>query len=525
MSPLRANPDSKKPYPALLRGKENGGIESRRNLLNTMSSYESFASAPETVSLPETAATTPIGSPKVSCVFDDCVYDTPASEPEKDLPLPPKVLPKPLRNARLIWLNVYRRLFAVVFGINLITYFILLGKSNNWGNQPSLSAMSTATAINVLVAGLFRTDFVINAVFQLCLQAPLWLPLRLRCMLAKCYEFGGIHSGAGVSAMMWFLFFTMVLTRNAIANVSRDAVSLVFSWALVSLLVLIVICAFPTFRFKSHNAFEISHRFAGWFAIVLFWVLVIVAARVEMVPGSDSLGTVILRTPSFWILIIITGLTIYPWLRLRKLEIFPEQLSEHAVRLNFKEPIHLFRGLKISDKPWTEWHSFACIPSRDGGLSGGSMLVSNAGDWTKKTIRNPQSFYFTRGVPVLGVLCMAKIFRRVVIVTTGSGIGPCLGVMQDIPDTFCRVIWSAPRPLATFGSPIMEMIKAVDRNALIIDSKLAKERANLPLLAYNMYIKEKAECVFIISNPATTKQLIYAMESRGIPCFGPIWDS
>ena len=105
---------------------------------------------------------------------------------------------------------------------------------------------------------------------------------------------------------------------------------------------------------------------------------------------------------------------------MHKIRVLPEKLSNHAIRLHFSEKIPLFVGLRISDAPLKEWHAFACIPARPDEGIGGSVLISDAGDWTRKTIRNPQPYYWVKGVPVTGVLCMARIFRKVIVVTTGT---------------------------------------------------------------------------------------------------------
>jgi len=119
---------------------------------------------------------------------------------------------------------------------------------------------------------------------------------------------------------------------------------------------------------------------------------------------------------------------------------------------------------------------------------------------------------------------MAQIFRRVIIVTTGSGIGPCLGTMMNIPATQCRVLWSAPSPRHTFGDEIYDRVIDIDPNAVIIDTA-AVGRKDVVSLAYRMYTEEKAEAIFCVSNRELTKKLVYEMESRGVPAFGPIWDS
>jgi hypothetical protein len=119
---------------------------------------------------------------------------------------------------------------------------------------------------------------------------------------------------------------------------------------------------------------------------------------------------------------------------------------------------------------------------------------------------------------------MAQIFRKVVIVTTGSGIGPCLGTMMNIPATTCRVLWSAPEPRHTFGDDICDKVLHVDPQAVVIDT-YAVGRKDFVTLAYKLYMEEKAEAIFCLSNKALTKKMVYEMESRGVPAFGPIWDS
>jgi len=278
--------------------------------------------------------------------------------------------------------------------------------------------------------------------------------------------------------------------------------------------------AYPRFRFSSHNTFENFHRWGGWFSLAIFWAEIVLFVHAR----TPRIGPALVKQPAFYFLLISSLHAILPWLRLHRLHVSSEKLSNHAIRLHFTEPVPLFVGLRISDAPLREWHSFACIPARSG--SGGSVLISNAGDWTKRTIQNPKPYYWVKGIPVTGVLCMARIFRKVVVVTTGSGIGPCLAVIQDIPTrgTKCRVVWSTPSPLQTYGSEICDSVIAVDREAVIIDTR-KDGRPDLTAIAWNLYCREEAEAVFVISNPKLTRKVVYGLEARGVPAFGPIWDS
>jgi NAD(P)H-flavin reductase len=332
-----------------------------------------------------------------------------------------------------------------------------------------------------------------------------------------------------MSSILWFGIFTGFLTKEMVDfstpqwNVS-DPVIVIMTYILFLSLMLLCITAYPTCRFMAHNTFECVHRWGGWFSLALFWGELFLF--VQRSRGNMRLGIKLVKFPAFWFLLVTSFHVILPWVRLRKLKVVPEKLSDHAIQLHFKEAIPLFVGLRISTSPLGEWHSFAAIPARDG--NGGSVLISNAGDWTKECINNPRDFYWIKGVPVTGVLCMARVFRKIIVVTTGSGIGPVLAVIQDTATygCTCRVVWSASSPVDTFGNSIIDSVKAVDNDAVIIDTREpGRKRPDLVKIAYDLYKKDDAEAVFCISNPKLTRKVVYGLEARGVPAFGPIWDS
>jgi NAD(P)H-flavin reductase len=352
-------------------------------------------------------------------------------------------------------------------------------------------------------------------------------------VIAKIYELGGVHSGAATSSIVWLCVFTGFLTKDMIDFSTpewtvKSPMIIVVAYILLFVLLLISVTAYPTCRFKAHNTFECVHRWGGWFSLCIFWLELVLFSEISSQKQiqNEPLGVVMIGLPAFWLLLVSSFHVVLPWLRLRKLKVTSEKLSDRATRLHFKEAIPLFVGLRLSKTPLGEWHSFAAIPSRDG--RGGSILISNAGDWTKDCIQNPREFYWIKGVPVTGVLCMARIFRKIIVVTTGAGIGPVLAVIQDTAQCgcVCHVIWSAPKPVETFGNEIIKSLKAVDGEAIIIDTWASKEkRPNLVQISYDLYKRYDAEAVFCISNPGLTKKILYGLEGRGVPAFGPVWDS
>lgn len=376
-------------------------------------------------------------------------------------PLPPKKYTPLIRNVRHTYGAVYQRLFLFVFLNNLVA-FILLFLAVDLNSERMLSNLATASAANIMVAVGMRQQYVINAIFKTCWLIPKSAPLRIRRIAAKCYEFGGVHSGAATSSTVWFLVFTSILMKRATEDENKAQYTgiLVITWILLLLLVAICSSAIPQFRVVSHNTFEFIHRFAGWASLALFWVELILFAKFVS-KGQRSLGPLLVREPAFWLLIVTTCFIIWPWLLLRKLPMRAEYLSDRAIRLHFSDyKLPSFSGIALSTSPLLEWHSFACISSPQGG---GSVLISNAGDWTRgktiqvlfhaikannlETVYSPKPYYWIKGIPVTGVLSMAQIFDKVVIVTTGSGIGPVLSfLLGDRKQNKCRLIWSGELP-------------------------------------------------------------------------------
>ncbi|KAJ6263423.1 hypothetical protein Dda_1986 [Drechslerella dactyloides] len=426
---------------------------------------------------------------------------------------------------RFIVLSAYRKLFSLIFLGNLAG---LLYIALSFNNGKRISNLSTAVATNLLVAVLIRQDFIVNALFSIFALTPHWVPLKVRRVFAKIYEYGGIHTGAAISATMWYIFLTEEITRTYI-KAYRNGVQLknmypvlAFTWVPLILLIMIVILAMPGLRRRFHDHFEASHRFGGWMGIAAIWIQSIVFA--DATRGAKSLGLVLAQSPSFWFLLTITACIILPWLRLRKVVVRPQRLSDHATRLWFDTvKVGWCQGFAVSDSPLFEWHTFASLPAAD--YSSCSLLVSNAGDWTKKQINQGPHKLWVRGFPRTGVLRIAPIFRSVIMVATGSGIGPQLSFLLGCPDSVkCRLLWSARNPQKTYGEEIMALVNQVDPEAVIIDTQKTG-RPDLAQIIYELYVKLEAEAVFIISNRKITRSTVYTLESRGIPAYGPVFDS
>lgn len=468
------------------------------------------------------------------------IADPALAEPEE---LPTKIGIRAYRYIRWNFFSVYRRLFTTIFMANVATLIVLLchrsGPHHTRGASFNTTSTIDAASVNLLLAILMRNEHVINFLFWLSSALPLSSPLLLRRWAAKIYTYGGVHSGCSVAALVWYIAFTALATYDSTLQSTTTSIRpavVALSYIILSLLVLISIFAHPFLRQKLHDYFEATHRFAGWAAIALFWAQVILSAHYTTISSPyTTLGTSLATNPPFYCLLIITACIIYPWTRLRNHTPRIEPLSPHALRLHFNHTnLSYCQGVRLTDAPLKENHAFAAIPNKPSEGKGFSVVISNAGDWTKKIITTPPSTIYIKGAPVYGVLRVAAVFSPVVIVATGSGIGPCLSLFNGRPDLNVRILWSTPSPLKTYGQAIIDGVLAADPNAVIVDTragpigedgKRKSVRPDMVRLTYGLWKRSAAEAVVVISNPKVTRKVVYGMECRGVPAFGPIWDS
>ena len=436
--------------------------------------------------------------------------------------LPPALGSPHYQQLRWKFLSMYRRMFTIVFTVNVAILIALAAR-----NTLSFDSAATAASANLTTSILMRQEHVINILFLVASSMPPWMPLVFRRSVAKVYEYGGLHSGCGVAAACWFITFVSFATEDL--TQSRTLLPVVIiAYFILALLIVLLAFAHPNFRRRYHDYFEMTHRFVGWIIVAMYWALVLYSTdlRVQAI-SEDDFGRALIATPSFWFLIVITMCLFYPWIRLRKRPVQVERLSNHAARLHFDyAQLDRCLGIRLSTNPLIETHAFATIPEASKG-KGFSVVISNAGDWTRSMIRNPSPVteIWVKGAPVYGVIQVArKSFKRTVTVTTGSGIGPCLSLLNDNTDGKHRVLWSTPDPLKTYGDRIISAVTDADPNAVIINTR-ESGRPDMVALTYQLYQQSRAEAVVVISNPNVTKKIVYEMEIRGVPAYGPVFDS
>ncbi|KAK4121244.1 hypothetical protein N657DRAFT_648063 [Parathielavia appendiculata] len=345
----------------------------------------------------------------------------------------------------------------------------------------------------------------------------------------------------------------------------------------------------------------------GWLAILLFWAQAMLLTADATQLSGIPFGSALLVSPNFWMLVVVTLLVVYPWTRLRLRDVEAEVLSPHCVKLSFRyRNVHYGQAIRLTDAPLKETHAFGVIPfpsaspstptshcpgctchtttkptpsldddktrtdtnnnlslatikhhalttpprppfssqQQEPGGKGFSVLVSNAGDWTRNLIARPPRKIYTRGTPQFGVMRVAGLFSPCVVVATGSGIAPCLSLFVQRPNHPVRIIWSAKDPVTTYGRDVVELVYRTDPEAVVIDTGVkgmghSGTRPDLVRLAYRVWEqgrvvgdggesrgeRKKGEAVVVISNQKVTKKVVYGLECRGVPAYGAIFDS
>jgi hypothetical protein len=426
------------------------------------------------------------------------------------------------RLGTLPWFSHYNRLVALVLALNGAALAHGLNAGQWWTSSGvALETLAGLVVANLSMAILIRQQYVINLLFWLATRAPTHWPLMIRRSLAKVYHLGGLHSGGALAAIGWFVALLGSSGWHWIDG--KGGVSTALLWVnagLLGVLLLVATMAHPWVRSRFHNGFERTHRFGGWTALALFWVSTLLFARDQnpQAPLQEVLATSV----PFWMLMVLTFSIALPWLRLRKVPVQLLRTSSHAVIARFGH-VTPFAGSSnaISLNPLLEWHSFANIPTP--GQAGFRLIISRAGDWTGEFIEQMPTHVWVKGITTAGVAHIETLFKSVVYIATGSGIGPVLPhlLARQVP---IHLVWSTRNPRKTYGDELVEEILQAEPDALIWDTDVLG-KPDLVQLAYDAVQATGAEAVICISNQTLTQRVVEEMESRGIPAYGAIWDS
>lgn len=446
----------------------------------------------------------------------ESVNSTSAPRPE-----PLTIAEVPTRGRARVMLYVVLLVSVIVVNALIFTWGAVAG----WW-QPravSLQLIAAISQLNILFAVLPRQHWMVNLISWAATRAPTSWPLPLRWRLAQYYHVGGLHVGGAIAGTAWYVIYVVLLAPAWADGVAGyDDFSVAIALAVVILLLTICALAAPKFRTKHHDAFEASHRFGTWTVFGLAWLNAMLLAKLQT--PARSFGEALLTSPIFWMLVVSTGLAVWPWLLLRRVAIAVERPSNHAtvVRLDhgYIPPVGTTRA--ISRHPLFGWHPFACVPAA-AGESGYRMVISRAGGWTSNFIDNPPTHVWVRGIPTAGVANAKRLFSRVLYVVTGSGMGPVLGHL--LTDTQgARLVWVTKTPRETYGDALVNEVTTAQPEAVIWNTS-EQGKPDVFELAYEAFVSSGADAVICVSNKFVTDRIVSEFGRRGVPAFGPIWDS
>jgi hypothetical protein len=103
---------------------------------------------------------------------------------------------------------------------------------------------------------------------------------------------GGIHSGAAVTATLWWIIFAVQSTIYFIRGSETypiNGATVGLSFTILLLFNAILVMAYPTIRTKFHDQFEWTYRFAGWTTLALVWAHIVVSTA-SLTPPAGSFG-------------------------------------------------------------------------------------------------------------------------------------------------------------------------------------------------------------------------------------------
>jgi hypothetical protein len=424
------------------------------------------------------------------------------------------------RHPRLMHHN---RLIVAVLAVNVAVAWY--GVETGWwsGAAIEVATIAAVAQANFVLAVLPRQPHIVNLAGWLATRPRASRSVRLRWAVGKYYHLGGVHVGAALAGTAWYLAYVV----SSIADLARGVPTvsgLTVGLALAVVVVFVVIClmALPRARARDHDRFEATHRLGAWSALALVWAGTVASTRLR--DPETPLVTALIETPTVWLLALTTILAIWPWLLLRRVPITVHRPSLHAAVVHLDHDIRYQVGTTraISRRPIIGWHHFGVVPPV-GGSGGYRMVVSRAGDWTGAFIDDTPTHVWVRGVPAVGVANVRRLFSKVVFVVTGSGIGPGLGHLLAAEGPM-QLVWVTREPRRTYGDGLVDEVLAAQPDALIWNTD-ERGKPDVLALTHEVFVSSGAEAVICIANRTVTWQVVHGLESRGIPAFGPIWDS
>ncbi|PLW17755.1 hypothetical protein PCANC_06889 [Puccinia coronata f. sp. avenae] len=430
----------------------------------------------------------------------------------------PKPRPLPVTVGRSVkfwtWFSPYRQMLFLVVTVQAVMILFTLFSGGSFARN-QLSALVTG---NMLVAITVRSEWVIRFFYWVSIKFfRRWTPLKFRVLVvAILYHIGGLHSGCGISAMMW-----LVLSWGYHIMDRHLYHYLVLASLFLSMIVAFTICALatPLVRALNHNIFEITHRFLGWLGIITSFVFVITSSwwDVEKQSWRPS-GKHLVRQEDLWFMIAIIPLVVGQWITVRNVPVTVQSPCRKASVI--RVPGGLTSGLhtRISRGGLREWHIFGSV-SEGKQADCHYIVMAVQGGFTRAMNKDQPETLYTKTWKPCGLPYFSRLFDKGVAICTGSGIGAVGSTCIQHQDWF--LIWIGGDLEKTYGTDFMNFIKSriPPERLLIWDTKGPLGRPDVNVELEKVYKQWNAQVALFIGSPALNKSVLRTSRARGIPVF------
>jgi len=419
------------------------------------------------------------------------------------------------------WFTPYRQLFALALSTNLI--IAALGLSNSW--IWSLQELVPLLVGNIFVACFVRSEWVLRFIYWVAVKTfrPKVFPLSFRAkVVGLLYHIGGLHSGCGLSALLW----QTVASYNYFRHAKIYNIGFLMTLGICQACLLVTcLPAFPVIRGPFHDFFEMTHRFVGWVGIISTILSVILGSLWDVEHQRwDSSPSKLLSQIQLWFLVAIFVIIVFSWITVAKVPVTVVTPTDKVSVIRF--PGGLTSGLhtRISLGGLREWHIFGTI-SEGKTAECHYVVAAVQGEFTTwLNVEKPLKVYTKLWKPC-GLPYFSRLFTRGLAMCTGSGIGAVASTCLQHEGWF--LIWIGPNLEKTYGKELVQLIydKIPPSRRLIWDTRGPAGRPDVVNLLQDLHNYWEAEVTLFIGNPAMNANVLRSCKALKIPVFGSIWDA
>jgi hypothetical protein len=243
-------------------------------------------------------------------------------------------------------------------------------------NGHLLDILAYIAVANLTITIIVRNELLLAGLYYSFNFIPFW-KFQFHRML---HSIGGLHVGASIATFVWILVYMTTMYSKSKFHGTPQEWTLYVTVALLALcLFLMIVTALRPIRERYHNLWEYTHRFVGWFSLL---VLVIhVSARASM--QSAPIG--IFETPLPYLTIACLVSVFYVWFTVRKVHVQTSTGTGVAIIKFPGRPTMKDGTFARVSKDFLQWHAFS-VAMTDLNKPDFAIIVRAAGDWTRDLV-------------------------------------------------------------------------------------------------------------------------------------------